>query len=189
MIHPYSDDEFYSRFFSQVSKSDGGCWLWTGCKSNRGYGLLTRRRKVFRSHRISYELTYGKIPSGLYVLHTCDVPSCVNPDHLFLGTQKDNMRDMALKGRSTLGEKNPKAKLTLNQVCEIRELAKSGKNRKEIADSFGVTPMNISSIVSGVSWCSPLLFAPPTRFAKQSTPPTVENSGETVSTTVFAADR
>lgn len=98
------------RFWLKVQKGSG-CWLWTGGKHGRGYGGLHCGGKVFRkylqAHRVSWELHHGPIPDGLWVLHKCDNPICVNPDHLFLGTRQDNMGDCAAKGRiKTTGKAN-----------------------------------------------------------------------------------
>ena len=92
------------RFWSKVNKTEG-CWLWTGGK-NYGYGQFWDGRKPQQAHRISWGIHCGPIPDGLWVLHRCDVPSCVNPAHLFLGTHTDNMRDAATKGRLAIGERN-----------------------------------------------------------------------------------
>jgi hypothetical protein len=92
--------EVEARFWAKVQKTDS-CWLWTGCKS-RGYGRFrSRGNKVTsqRTHRVSWEIAHGPIPDGLKVLHRCDTPACVRPDHLFLGTQKENVWDSIQKGR------------------------------------------------------------------------------------------
>ena len=78
---------------------ESGCWLWTGCVKAHGYGVIFIKNKTQYAHRVSWELHRGPIPDGLFVLHHCDVPSCVNPEHLFTGTQKDNIQDAAKKGR------------------------------------------------------------------------------------------
>lgn len=92
------------RFWEKVAKSDG-CWLWTGSRQRNGYGFLfagTRKEPhPERAHRVSWRIHFGEIPDGLWVLHKCDNPPCVNPEHLFLGTRTDNMRDCARKGRVT----------------------------------------------------------------------------------------
>ena len=86
------------RFWARVNRTDD-CWLWTGWKDWGGYGILTVKDKNIKAHRFSWELFFGPIPLGLKVLHKCDVRLCVNPDHLFLGTNLDNSRDMVNKGR------------------------------------------------------------------------------------------
>lgn len=83
---------------SKLSKTTG-CILWTGAKTSAGYGMLRFNKKAYRTHRLSYIEAFGEIKEGMHVLHRCDVPSCINPQHLFLGTHADNMRDMAAKGR------------------------------------------------------------------------------------------
>ena len=93
------------RFWDKVTMGDG-CWEWTGTRHSWGYGLLGGRRKVhLRAHRVSWEIHFGPIPAGLYILHHCDNPRCVRPDHLFLGTHRDNMADMVKKGRWRLNRR------------------------------------------------------------------------------------
>lgn len=86
-------------FWTQTVISETGCWLWTGTRQGRGYGFVIRNRRRFLAHRYAFVLVNGPIPDGLQVLHRCDVRLCVNPAHLFVGTQGDNMQDMASKGR------------------------------------------------------------------------------------------
>ncbi len=107
-------------FWKRVS-IEGECWHWAGALNNMGYGFLhTRIRPDLRlAHRLSWTLYRGEIPSGLWVLHSCDQPSCVNPNHLFLGTRQDNVDDMLKKGRNAKGEGNGASKLTDVQVREI----------------------------------------------------------------------
>jgi hypothetical protein len=93
------------RFWAKVQKSDG-CWLWTAAARKNGYGIFAERRprsRTYSAHRLSYELTFGPISSGLSVLHRCDNRRCVRPDHLFLGTARENTQDMIAKGRCTAG--------------------------------------------------------------------------------------
>lgn len=140
-------------FWSKVQKTDG-CWLWTGYITLKGYGEMTR--KHIRVHRFSWELVNGKIPGGLNVLHKCDNTICVRPDHLFLGTHADNVHDMMKKGRSkpgkTFGEENPRHKLTLQQVKEIKEALDKGANVISLAKQYGVHRNHIYGIKKGRVW-------------------------------------
>lgn len=103
-------------FWAKVKKMDS-CWLWTACLDVRGYGQFSFNRRRISAHRYSYQLAHGKIADDLCVLHKCDVPHCVNPDHLFLGTRADNTADMEAKGRAKYENRT---KLTPDQVREIR---------------------------------------------------------------------
>lgn len=137
-------------FERRVEKiTESGCWLWLGSVDKDGYGILERCTKA---HRRSYEIYKGKFPRQLLVCHTCDIPCCVNPAHLFLGTRQDNQSDMARKKRSTLGVRNPRAKLTEANINEIRELLKRGRYHYEIARMFGVTRAAITAINTGINW-------------------------------------
>jgi HNH endonuclease len=97
-------DDVIKRFWSYVIKTDS-CWLWASCKPT-DYGHINIDYKTYQTHCISYEIAFGEIPKGLVVCHTCDIPSCVNPAHLFVGTQQDNMQDMIAKGRRKQRTKN-----------------------------------------------------------------------------------
>lgn len=110
------------RFWDKVKKTDS-CWIWIGAKANNGYGALHRsgnHSKIIRAHRLSWEVHFGPIPEGLEVLHRCDNPPCVRPDHLHLGTQADNHKDRVAHGIRLLGEKNPMAKLSPATIEAIR---------------------------------------------------------------------
>ena len=126
-----------------------GCWIWQGYINKRGYGIASRKGLRIRAHRLFYQAYKGAI-KDLHVLHKCDNPSCVNPDHLFLGTHKDNMRDKAKKGRAPgfKGESNPFCKLTFKQVLKIRELYETGKySQRRLAKMFDSSQTNIGGIV------------------------------------------
>jgi hypothetical protein len=125
------------------------CWIWLGYRSREGYGQIgLPGGGVGLVHRVAYELTYGPIPAGIFVCHRCDVPPCVRPDHLFLGTQADNMRDAAEKGRArgVAGIRNWNARLTSEEVERIRALDDAGMPRKKTALLFGITPQHVGDI-------------------------------------------
>lgn len=129
-------------FWSRVDKTDT-CWLWTGTTTD-GYGIV-RRRKIkpkgwLYAHRYSWMLTHGPIPPGALVLHTCDVRNCVRPDHLWLGSNADNLADMCQKDRST-------RKLTSAQVREVRERWAAGERQVDLAAEFGIAQTTISRTI------------------------------------------
>lgn len=140
------------RFLSYVDKSVGDCWIWRGARQSRNrYGTFGIGGKILLSHRVSYELHCGEIPKGMHVLHKCDVPYCVNPAHLFLGTHQDNMADKECKGRGNQpkGERHGNAKLTEENVRSIRA---SSETLKTLAVRYGVTFGLISHIKRGRAW-------------------------------------
>lgn len=146
-IYKRSTPEF--RFWKYVSKVDGDCWLWSGTKNANGYGVLGINKKMFLAHRFSFELHKGKIPKGYCICHSCDVPACVNPKHLWSGTLKQNSIDMAKKGRFS---KNLR-KLTLEKVLKIRRLDQGKKlSQRDLGLMFGVTKSTISFIVNKKTW-------------------------------------
>lgn len=130
---------------------NSGCWLWTGAVDKNGYGKLTVKYRDARAHRESYELHNGPIPDGLVVCHKCDVPACINPDHLFLGTHAENIADRDAKGRHvpSYGVDNGMAKLDPEKVLAIR--ASSGSQR-QIGVQFGVCQQNVSQIKRNTRW-------------------------------------
>lgn len=147
-------DRFYDKVFPEPNS---GCHLWTASVNRLGYGTITVNRKLRRAHRVAWELAHGPIPAGKMVLHRCDVRGCVNPSHLFLGTQTDNMRDMARKGRGRSipqpGERNPMAKLDKFTVSNIRLAASWGTfSQAFLARAAGVSPMTVSRIVNNETW-------------------------------------
>lgn len=150
------DKKFRARFWSKVDKATE-CWVWTASRSWYGYGQIAYGRRgmdktTLRANRVSYELRYGAIPKGLWVLHHCDSPACVRPSHLFLGTQADNMADAASKGRMARGPINGNAKLTERDVHNIRMALAKGETQKQIARCFGVRRQCISKIKTGERW-------------------------------------
>ena len=138
------------------------CWIWKGGKDKDGYGVimtgsLEGKIKRIRSHRYSWEYFFGTIPNGMLVCHKCDNPACVNPDHLFLGTFKDNTQDMIQKGRKGYnnlgGCRNPRGKLSSQQVVSIRELFSTGRyTKRQLGRMFNIGDRQIGYIVRFESW-------------------------------------
>lgn len=133
-------------------KSD--CIEWDKCRNKDGYGQVRHESKTWLAHRLAWYLEKGPIPSNMCVLHTCDNPPCVNVEHLFLGTQKDNMKDMVQKGRArkASGENNSNAKLTPSDALEIKALLTQGVVQTRVAEKFGVSQSQISLIKLGKNW-------------------------------------
>ncbi len=148
-----------TRFWSKVDKT-GDCWIWTACKHGFGYGFFSVKRsngtwRHIGAHRFAYELANQCSVGDKEVCHKCDNPSCVRPDHLFVGTQADNMADMNRKGRRHqacfAGTRNPNARLDENDIRAIRNLY-PGFTQQKIADMYSVTQAHISSILRGKKW-------------------------------------
>lgn len=131
---------------------ESGCWVWMGALAAFGYGnIIDENGKNMGAHRASYIFHKGQIPEGMCVLHRCDVPACINPSHLFLGTKKDNIHDMWGKNRDNhaKGERAATAKLTSKDVVEIRN---SDLKNHELAKLYGVTDSAIHAIKNRVNW-------------------------------------
>lgn len=140
-------------FYNSIEEPNTGCRLWMGdLRRADGYGFLRVEGKTYLAHRLSYEVTYGPIPPGLFVCHRCDTPQCINPDHLFLGTAADNNADMKRKGRKPVGSKAGGAKLTEAQIAEIDRLRRTGESCTTIAARFGVVPQQIARIIRRAEW-------------------------------------
>ena len=169
------DERASKRFWEKVDRSAGsGCWHWLAAQDRCGYGKFyigtdgDGKDVMGYAHRVVWELVYGAIPEGAEVLHRCDNPLCVNPRHLFLGTQKDNVRDMIEKGRENFGpgrmeierhpeyrargEHHPRAKLTEDAVREIRREVARGVRQCEVVKRFRVGHSTISDIVRRKTW-------------------------------------
>jgi len=145
----------WERFWDKVrTGATKECWPWTASKLPNGYGQFWLHSRIDKAHRVVYELSRGPIPSGLWILHTCDNRGCVNPAHLYAGTHKDNMRDMVIRGRSNTGEKNQRHKLSSVEVAEIRKLRSWGMVQRDIAEHFGVAQTTVSKIATGLRWGS-----------------------------------
>ena len=148
---------------------NSGCWIWSLAHFNNGYGAVSNRGERL-AHRMSYRAFVGPIPDGAFVCHKCDTPSCVNPSHLFTGSQSENMRDMVRKGRHGLsnnphksalcgnriqrlsGSKAPRAALSGAQVKSIRSRASSGEGLAEMAMEYGVSRETIRRVVLGITY-------------------------------------
>jgi hypothetical protein len=149
-----SEERFWN-FIKRGKKDD--CWGWVGGKTKDGYGHFSVNKKSVLSHRFSYELHFGKIIDDMSVLHRCDNPPCCNPEHLFLGTQKDNMQDCKKKGRiyvpDICGEQNGRSKLSYNKVNKIREIFLSKEySQRKIAEKFNISFQSVWSICHGKIW-------------------------------------
>jgi hypothetical protein len=148
------------RFWSKVDRSGGpdACWPWTGARTTGGYGHFCLHHGTQRyAHRIMAHIHIGFLPRNLCVCHwACDNPSCVNPRHLFVGTQADNNRDRDAKGRTSCGERHGTARLTWTQVLEIRE---SSESQKALAGRYCVSKSQIGLIRAGRRWRQPAPYA------------------------------
>jgi hypothetical protein len=144
------------RFYERIEfDTNGGCWLWAGAMPERtGYGTISSNGATVGAHRASYELHNGPIGPGLLVCHKCDVPACVNPAHLFLGTNSENIIDSVRKGRNKplIGAKHPKAKISESDVPRILARLLRGESCAKIAADYGVTDCAINAIRRGKSW-------------------------------------
>lgn len=144
-----------ARFWSKPDKTSStrGCWLFPSVHRVSGYGQFspTPRQNVL-AHRFAWEITHGPIPDGIDVLHECDVRNCVNPAHLWLGTNDENMADMVAKGRAARGNKNPRAALDEAKVRAIRAARAAGVTAGELALLYGVHKNHIQRVVSARSW-------------------------------------
>ncbi len=157
MVMAYVHDNIEDRLTNYIDKTDT-CWNWIGYKNDHGYGLISiGRGKQTRAHRFMYERYKGTIPKDMKVLHSCDNPACVNPEHLSIGTQKDNVKDMMNRGRggykSFHGESHHMSKLTDEKVKQIRDLwDKGGVYQSQLAKQFGVSQQVISKVVNYKAW-------------------------------------
>lgn len=153
-----------ARFWAKIDKNGpivrpeiGPCWLWTAALFDRGYGAFRLDGQQRRAHVVSYKWHVGPVPEGLSVLHCCDVRRCIRPDHLFVGTQKDNIQDAISKGRMANGTRNGMyvqdlTTLTDIQVQRIHQLAAQGGRHSDIADQFGISQPMVSRIARGDAW-------------------------------------
>lgn len=154
-------DELQARFWSKVSKEGpvvrpelGPCWVWTSYRDPMGYGRFNiTKRQPKLAHRVAYALVVGPIPDGIHACHRCDNPACVRPEHIFLGTALDNMRDMSRKGRhgGRSGAQHSQAKITADIAGQIRAAwSQGGVTMRALGRQFGLSHGRISAVVRGV---------------------------------------
>lgn len=141
------------RLTHNIRVQPNGCWVWTGAKDTCGYGVVRHQGRQRQAHRVQYERYYHQSTEGMCVLHSCDTPACVNPVHLRLGTQRENMAEKVAKGRQAAGESHGSAKLTNEVIREMRRLWTAGEHtQQQIADAYGVSRANVARIVNHRSW-------------------------------------
>lgn len=144
-------DALRERFWGYVDCAGAGCWVWSAGKFSQGYGQFRAGKRKVKAHRAAYELVHGPIPDDLIVRHRCDNPPCCNPEHLVLGTHKDNSADRDTRGRSNprWGARNPSAKLSTSDVALIRQLATEGRTYRDIGAAFSIHYNHVGRIVRG----------------------------------------
>lgn len=139
------------RFWAKVNKTSG-CWVWIASKTEFGYGRINlggRHGYIEKAHRLSWKIHCGNIPKGMHILHTCDIPACVNPGHLYLGTDKENGKDRAIRLRVACGEKSPLSKYSSSLIKKIRlNILPSSIITKKIASPYGISRRHIRDIVN-----------------------------------------
>lgn len=150
---------FIVRFWSKVDRKEPNeCWIWKGSFKENGYpqlgvGSITNGTRTMRmAHRLSWLIHFGEVPAGKFVLHHCDTPACVNPNHLYLGTNTDNMGDAARRDRIAHGVRHTYAKLNPEKVRRVRAMFKAGTNCNQIAEKMGVTSATIQQVIEGQTW-------------------------------------
>lgn len=140
------------RFEAKVIKGEQ-CWIWNAHKNNKGYGVINVDGKVVLAHRVAYQTKYGPIPEGMKILHECDNPRCVNPNHLRLGTQLENMQDMYRKGRASLGEDRTQSKLTFAMASYVRRRYAEGDiSQRELAKEVGISQAILCDVINFKRW-------------------------------------
>ena len=138
------------RFYEKV----GIDWMWKGTKDTHGYGQMVVNGVTILAHRLSYQIHNGEIPVGMHVLHSCDIPCCMNPEHLHLGTNYDNVKERVERGRSGAchGELHGRAKLNRRQVEEIRIKYAKGVTQTQLGKMYGISQSSIGKIVNFLHW-------------------------------------
>jgi hypothetical protein len=151
----FDRDALLGKFKKYAKHQPNGCTEWVAGKTSDGYGVINFNNKSLLAHRVAVELFLGISPAGMLVCHKCDNPACVNPKHLFLGSQKDNMKDMKSKGRRkgvNCREMNGRAKLTMSAAQEIRRKREIGYTLKQLATEHSVASSTISRVIRQENW-------------------------------------
>lgn len=140
--------------FWRMCEKGGECWNWKKATNNDGYGILTFHGKAWKAHRLAYHFSNSGIPDGMVICHTCDNPKCVNPDHLYAGTQQQNVKDRVKRRRSgnLKGVNNGKAKLSESDVLKIRSACDSGDRYSDVATKFGISDSHAGLIHKRRAW-------------------------------------
>jgi hypothetical protein len=147
---PHKRAAMFTRFWSHVNRRSGSaCWQWTGTGNGRGYGTFPIGSRRIMAHRFAWLASRGDIPEGQDVCHRCDNPGCVNPDHLFLGTHRENLLDSVRKGRKRAWGQQ---KLNAEQVIEIRQRCAAGERQRDVAMTLGIARNTVSQIVTRKTW-------------------------------------
>lgn len=129
-----------------------GCWMWQAFRNPKGYGMIYYDGRVWLAHRLSFTLHRHNIPGGLCACHSCDTPSCVNPDHIFLGSNADNVQDAVNKGRIPFGESRSNSKLTDELVMEMVSKYANGATSRELSEEYGIHEAYVPAIIRGKQW-------------------------------------
>jgi len=144
---------FAERFWKKVEiNSQDTCWMWLAATKEGGYGkIMGNDGHFYLAHRVAYEMLIGVIPAGMLLCHRCDNPGCVNPSHMFIGTQADNLKDMRAKGRGNppRGTRHPKARLTEQLVSQIRS---DHRSHRQLAKVLGISKSAIGMAKAGLTW-------------------------------------
>lgn len=140
---------FVDRLMDGCEKIDGGCWVWNKSVASSGYGQIRWNYTNYRANRASYIVFKGEIPDGMVVRHTCDNKLCINPDHLILGSCKQNSEDMVARNRQAKGMKNGRSKLSEN---DVRAIKSSALSCSKTAKKFGISKSQAHKIMTGKAW-------------------------------------